>query len=478
MLQNYGQRLVRLAEETESAMRELRDLRRGRVLIGANEAAVHTLLPLMARFRQRVPDIAIDVRRVPARQIAVEVQQGSLDFGALTFRPPETGLLEVVVGSDELVLLVPPSHPLAKRRQVSMEDVAGEPVVAHNDPSPARERVLRLFEERHIALNMVIALPSLDGIKRAVELKLGVALLPRRCAMTEIASGRLVAVPVAGLSRRRQVMLVCRKAHRSHAANAFLAVAQEKVASRNRSGALEAGDVRRGVSAHRRAPRSKRSSSIAVGFHWPLTKASRNAGGIVAAMRTIAGGDDASVHACVDERVGRALDERLQRVDGGVIRRKARNAQHRRIPLEDLGERLADDRGDPEARQALRRVLARRAAAEVPVHDEDRRALVSGIVERVRGVGRAVVFEQVLLEPFEGHGAQEPRRHDPIGVEVVAAERQAPTGDRGNGRHEVCSRRYAGTSSSISRTSTTSPAIAAAATIAGLMSSVRPVGLP
>lgn len=228
VLQNYGQRLVRLAEETESAMRELRDLRRGRVLIGANEAAVHTLLPLMARFRQRVPEISVDVRRVPARQIAVEVQQGSLDFGALTFRPPETGLLEVAVGSDELVLLVPPTHPLAKRKQVTMEEVAKEPVVAHNDPSPARERVLRLFEERHIQLNMVISLPSLDGIKRAIELRLGVALLPRRCAVTEIAAGRLVAVPVAGISRKRQVTLVCRKAHRSHAANAFLAVAQQK----------------------------------------------------------------------------------------------------------------------------------------------------------------------------------------------------------------------------------------------------------
>src|SRR5258705_8964100 len=228
VLQNYGQRLVRLAEEAESAMRELRDLRRGRVLIGANEAAIHTLLPLMARFRRKVPDISVDVRRVPARQIAVEVQQGSLDFGALTFRPAEEGLLEVVIGSDELVLLLPPSHPLAKRRQVWMEDVAGEPVVAHNDPSPARERVLRLFEERHIPLNMVISLPSLDGIKRAVELKLGVALLPRRCAITEIGSGRLVAVPVAGVSRRRQMTLVCRKAHRSHAANAFLSVAQEK----------------------------------------------------------------------------------------------------------------------------------------------------------------------------------------------------------------------------------------------------------
>src|SRR6185503_9144803 len=183
---------------------DLRDLRRGRVLIGANEAAIHTLLPLMAKFRQRVPDIAVDVRRVPARQIAVEVQQGSLDFGALTFRPSESGLLEVAVGSDELVLLVPPAHPLAGRRQVTMEEVAAEPVVAHNDPSPARERVLRLFEERHIALRLVISLPSLDGIKRAVELKLGVAMLPRRCAITEIASGRLVAVPVAGVSRKRE----------------------------------------------------------------------------------------------------------------------------------------------------------------------------------------------------------------------------------------------------------------------------------
>src|SRR3954468_16071631 len=243
VLQNYGERLVRLAEEAESAMRELRDLRRGRVLIGANEAAIHTLLPLMgrfrhneagtapplammARFRHKVPDIAVDVRRVPARQIAVEVQQGSLDFGALTFHPTEEGLLEVPVGTDELVLLVPPSHRLAERRQVAMDDIAEEPVVAHNDPSPARERVLRLFEEHHVPLRMVIALPSLDGIKRAVELKLGVALLPRRCAITEIASGRLVAVLVNGVSRKRRVTLVCRKAHRSHAADAFLAAAQ------------------------------------------------------------------------------------------------------------------------------------------------------------------------------------------------------------------------------------------------------------
>src|SRR5256885_7637975 len=64
MLQNYGQRLVRLAEGTESAVRELRDMRRGRVLIGAHRAALHPLLPLISRLRHRYPDITIDVRRV------------------------------------------------------------------------------------------------------------------------------------------------------------------------------------------------------------------------------------------------------------------------------------------------------------------------------------------------------------------------------------------------------------------------------
>src|SRR5260370_23499315 len=90
MLQNYGERLVRLAEETESAMRELRDLRRGRVLIGANEAAGHTLLPLIGRFRQRYPQISIDVRRGAARPDPPPRGPGWLGVRPLALFPPHT----------------------------------------------------------------------------------------------------------------------------------------------------------------------------------------------------------------------------------------------------------------------------------------------------------------------------------------------------------------------------------------------------
>ena len=80
-------------------------------------------------------------------------------------------------------MLAHPTHPLASRKRVTIEEVGRQTVIAHNDPSPARERVLRLYERRHAPINIQIALPSLDGIKRAVEMGLGVAVLPRRCAL-------------------------------------------------------------------------------------------------------------------------------------------------------------------------------------------------------------------------------------------------------------------------------------------------------
>lgn len=225
VLQGYAQRLLRLAEETEGAVRELQDLRRGRVMIGANEAGIHSLLPIVEHFRETHPQALVDVRRVAARQIGVEVLEGSLDFGVLTFAPAERGLASVTLGHDDLVLLTHPAHPLAKRRSVTMEEVGRQTIVAHNDPSPARDRVLRLFEQRHAFLNIQMALPSLDGIKRAVEMKLGVALLPRRCALTEIARGQLAAVRVPEpLRRPRTVRVVYRRSGElTHTATAFLA---------------------------------------------------------------------------------------------------------------------------------------------------------------------------------------------------------------------------------------------------------------
>jgi DNA-binding transcriptional LysR family regulator len=230
VLLEYGSRLIRLADEAAGAVADLREARSGRVVIGANEGGVHAVLPLIAAFRRDHPAILVEVRRLSARQMPQEVSLRAVDFGVVTFNPPDRELASLIVTTDELVLLVRPDHPLADRRQITMEEMGRQTVIAHNDPSPTRERVLKLYEQRQTQLNIRLSLPSLDAIKRAVEMGLGVALLPRRCAQGEISRGELVEIRVPELRSPRQVRLVHRReAQLSHAARAFLEVARREV---------------------------------------------------------------------------------------------------------------------------------------------------------------------------------------------------------------------------------------------------------
>jgi len=227
LLLDYATRLLRLAGEATEAVADLKDVRKGRVLIGANEGGVHAVLPLIEAFQRSHPDVLVEVRRLASRQMAQEVLLRSVDFGLLTFNPTDRELGSLLLGHDELVLLVPPGHALAGRAQITMEEMGRQVVIAHNDPSPARDRVLRLYERRRAPLNIRMSLPSLDGIKRAVETGLGVALLPRRCAQGEIARGQLVPVVVPELRSPRPLRLVfVKEGGRSRAAEAFLAIAR------------------------------------------------------------------------------------------------------------------------------------------------------------------------------------------------------------------------------------------------------------
>jgi DNA-binding transcriptional LysR family regulator len=228
LLRDYADRILRLAEEAESSVREIDDLRRGRVLIGANDATVPILLPLIVKFQESHPHILVDIRRTHARHLPVEVLHGNLDFGMMTFHPSERRLREVLLGDDELVAILSPAHPFAKRDRLTLAEWAREPIVFHSDPSPARERVMRYAEERKITLNVRVTVPSIDGIKLAVETGMGISILPRRSVVNELKRKQLVAVPIPELRLPRQVRLVYRRgATLSQAAQAFLEVASK-----------------------------------------------------------------------------------------------------------------------------------------------------------------------------------------------------------------------------------------------------------
>ena len=227
VLYEYAERLLNLRQNAFESLTELRELQKGKLVIAANEFTALYLLPILAEFRRVHPMIKISVQRALGSRIPDDVLQHSAEVGVLSYKPDEPRLHSVVTYLDELVLVVPPNHPLASAREVSIRQLGAESFVAHIVSSPYREKVLQTFQKYKTPLHMGLELPTLQAIKQFVAMGNGVAFMPEISVETEVARGELVRIPVRELRVQRKLRLIYRKeAGLSHAARAFLKVAE------------------------------------------------------------------------------------------------------------------------------------------------------------------------------------------------------------------------------------------------------------
>ena len=219
LLKDYAERLVNLRDEVKKGLSELEGLNRGELSLGVNELSIHALLPAIGKFREKHPGVLIHVHRMFSRDIPHEVLNYRLDLGAISFIPRDPQLLATEVLKDELTFVVPPKHPLAKKREVDVEDLGTETFVAHSVESPFRRRVIELFARNRTILNMPIEMPTVESIKRFVQMGMGVAIVPRMCVQWEIEHGWMKEVKIRQMSMPRHVYLISRRGARlPHAA--------------------------------------------------------------------------------------------------------------------------------------------------------------------------------------------------------------------------------------------------------------------
>ncbi|HEY6413109.1 MAG TPA: LysR family transcriptional regulator [Edaphobacter sp.] len=232
VLREYAAKLLNLRNEATGALTELRALHRGRLNMAANEYTCLYLLPLLDEFRRQNPRIKLAVQRSLASRISDEVLMHSVELGVLSFRPDDAQLKSMVVYRDEMAFVVNPKHPLASADKVSIRQLGAQNFIAHNISSPQRLKVIQTFKRHKTPLQMGVELPSLEAIKRFVEMGNGVALVPGLTVRTELQSGALVRVHVPELQIERKLRLVYRRqASLSHAALAFLKVVEDYAAA-------------------------------------------------------------------------------------------------------------------------------------------------------------------------------------------------------------------------------------------------------
>jgi DNA-binding transcriptional LysR family regulator len=228
----FARRFENLEADMYNSLAELRDNSSGRLTIGANESTSLYLLNHIEQYRRQYPKVKVQVRRSLSSKIPVQLLDGDLELGLISFDPGDERIVSTVIYTDRLVFVVSPQHRLAARDEVSISELGMETFIAHNVLSPYREIVLREFQRHRVPLNMDVEMPTVETIRRLVQRNEGVAFLPKMCVEPEIEAGLLKEVRVKELNVERKIRLVypARRAL-SHAAKAFLELVDRDAAA-------------------------------------------------------------------------------------------------------------------------------------------------------------------------------------------------------------------------------------------------------
>jgi DNA-binding transcriptional LysR family regulator len=228
-----GKGFQKYVEETLDARKamlvsiaEMERVPRGEIIVGANEGTcLHILPEVFADFKKQYPDVSVNIKRSDYAGILESVIDNSVDFGVVSLPVTDNRLTVVLIHRDELVIIVPPSHPLGKMKSTNIAEAAKFPLVVPK-VGHTRDALEELFHERRLKPNYTMELDSSELLKRFVAAGVGVGFIARSNIVEDVRARSLAAIAIADAQIRRDLALVFRKDKAlSRAALAFIDIA-------------------------------------------------------------------------------------------------------------------------------------------------------------------------------------------------------------------------------------------------------------
>lgn len=231
VLREQANRIFAQLRETEQALGELKGLMRGSLLIGASTTIGMYLLPqALTDFRRRFPGIKVHLKIANTQEVerlvgGMEVDVG-FTGGVLT---PSKELKVETYLEDELVLILSPKHPLAKKRNVRLSDLAQETFILREAGSATRQVFEQALRGQKVEIEIGMELDSTEAIKWAVTEGLGVSVVSKYAVKKEVKVSLLSMKRIQGLRLHRPLHIVYHgQRHLPPAARAFLELLRAK----------------------------------------------------------------------------------------------------------------------------------------------------------------------------------------------------------------------------------------------------------
>jgi LysR family transcriptional regulator, low CO2-responsive transcriptional regulator len=191
-LKEHAQRILASFDTALHDVRSVLELGRGRLAIGGAGLAGTYLLPkALSIFKTIYPKLDIYMNYGPATSIEQLLQEDTIEIGMFSRDSRVHGLLAVSYAASEMIIAAPPRHPLARKRRVSLEELAAEPFVMREPDSSGTDLVRHFFKERGFDIKLAMEVSSHESIKVAVAEGLGITALGRRWIDNEVALGQI-----------------------------------------------------------------------------------------------------------------------------------------------------------------------------------------------------------------------------------------------------------------------------------------------
>lgn len=214
-LVQLGQRVFQDIRDSVGAITDrTRGLKGPLRLAGGMTVCLYVFPPLLKRLKKVHPQLDLRLTVATAGQSVEGIRAGRVDAGLLTLPIEESDLVTVPVLREELLLLTMPSHPLARKKRINPDDLAGQPFVLFEPGSATRRVIDSFFVTQKIEQTVVMETENVEIIKAMVKTDLGIGIVPYQSIAREVRSGQFFCARIEGHELVRETGWVYVRANR------------------------------------------------------------------------------------------------------------------------------------------------------------------------------------------------------------------------------------------------------------------------